>query len=88
MQGELQFVLAPANGIGPVVALPGADPGFGRGGQELTVSPDGAHLAWTDHEARVWLRPLMVRESRVQQSRETERYRYRDEEMQKYRERD
>lgn len=56
--GELQFVLAPADGIGPIVPLLGADPGFGRGGREMAVSPDGQWLCWNNHEAELWLRPL------------------------------
>jgi tricorn protease len=60
--GELGFFLAPGDGLGSIQEIGGpADAetvGFGRGGNDMILSPDGSLIVWTDHEARMWLAAL------------------------------
>jgi len=67
--GELGFFLAPADGLGQLEEIGGpadADTvGFGRGGHDMVLSPDGSKIVWTDHEAMMWLAPLSSPTDRI-----------------------
>ena len=59
--GELGFFITQADGLGDLqeVGLTDSETvSFGRGGHEMVLSPDHTLIAWTDHQARLWLAPF------------------------------